>query len=158
MWNIKRLVKKGDYAYAVVPEHPNATKHGYVLYHRVVAENIIGRLLNASEVVHHKDGNKWNNAPENLEVLDRSEHSRKHGREKCSSWAVLNCPNCGKRFERRIGNSMLGRKTQYTCCSNHCRGVFSRKIQLNGVTKEIQKAINENLVETYRKKLKGMEQ
>lgn len=26
MWNIKKLIKKGDYVYALVPEHPSATK------------------------------------------------------------------------------------------------------------------------------------
>ena len=56
---------------------------GYKKYHqrhehRVVAESIIGRPLKANEVVHHKDGNKGNNDPANLEVLTRSEHARLH--------------------------------------------------------------------------------
>jgi hypothetical protein len=37
--------------------------------HRLVMERAIGRLLTDSEVVHHKDGNKANNALENLELL-----------------------------------------------------------------------------------------
>ena len=71
-WKIEKIVKKGDYLYAVVPDHPNATKHGYVLEHRVVMENYLGRLLTKGEVVHHLDGNKHNNQIENLELLDKS--------------------------------------------------------------------------------------
>lgn len=47
--------------------------------HRVVMEQKLGRPLQAGEVVHHKDGNKRNNAPENLELLDsQSTHVRLH--------------------------------------------------------------------------------
>ncbi len=47
--------------------------------HRVVAEAMLGRPLTRDEVVHHKDHNKRNNDPSNLEVLSRSEHMREHG-------------------------------------------------------------------------------
>ncbi len=50
--------------------------------HRQVAEQILGRSLKPGEVVHHKDGNRRNNAPENLEVFSsQAEHMRLgHGR------------------------------------------------------------------------------
>lgn len=37
--------------------------------HRVLAEEALGRPLMNGEIVHHRDGNKTNNAPENLLVL-----------------------------------------------------------------------------------------
>lgn len=37
--------------------------------HRVVAEKMLGRNLQRGEVVHHMDGDKRNNAPENLMVF-----------------------------------------------------------------------------------------
>lgn len=46
--------------------------------HVVTAEAIIGRRLRAGEQVHHKDGNKQNNNPENLQVMTISEHMRLH--------------------------------------------------------------------------------
>lgn len=50
--------------------------------HRVVMEQMLGRSLKAGEVVHHKDRNKLNNAPDNLELLaSRAEHSRLHAAE-----------------------------------------------------------------------------
>lgn len=66
LWNIRKLVSKGDYIYAIVPEHPCANKHGYVLLHRIIMENHLGRILDNNEVVHHIDGDKkhttsWNN-------------------------------------------------------------------------------------------------
>ena len=37
--------------------------------HRVIAAEMIGRTLRPGEVVHHLDGDKLNNSPENLEVV-----------------------------------------------------------------------------------------
>ena len=49
------------------------------LEHRAVAEQLLGRPLKSSEVVHHIDGDKRNNAPENLVVLpSQSEHMKLH--------------------------------------------------------------------------------
>lgn len=41
-------------------------------------ENKLGRLLRKNEIVHHRDGNKENDAVRNLAVLDNAEHSRRH--------------------------------------------------------------------------------
>lgn len=49
--------------------------------HRVVAEIKIGRPLKKDEVVHHKDRNKANNNPDNLEVMTRGEHTALHRKE-----------------------------------------------------------------------------
>ena len=47
--------------------------------HRVVAELMLGRPLVMGEVVHHIDGNKRNNSPENLMVFSsQAEHAAWH--------------------------------------------------------------------------------
>lgn len=54
------------------------TKVNGVHRHRLVAEEKLGRKLLPGEIVHHKDGNKRNDDPENLEVMTQSEHIREH--------------------------------------------------------------------------------
>lgn len=53
-------------------------KSTIVLTHRYNMACAIGRLLLPNEVVHHIDGNKSNNAIENLQLMSRKEHSRLH--------------------------------------------------------------------------------
>lgn len=46
--------------------------------HRTVAEKMVGRPLSSDEIVHHKNDNKRDNRPENLEVMSRAEHALHH--------------------------------------------------------------------------------
>lgn len=67
------------------PEHPFATKGGYVVEHRLVMESHIGRYLKPWEVIHHINKNKTDNRIENLELIrDNSTHLHKHGMEKAT--------------------------------------------------------------------------
>lgn len=55
--------------------------------HRVAAEAMLGRPLRPGEVVHHRDGNKLNNDPMNLEVLpSQAEHTKTQRRDSQGRW------------------------------------------------------------------------
>lgn len=151
MWNVQKIVSKGEYNYAVVPEHPNRTKNDYVLEHRVIMENHLGRLLNEDEVVHHINGDKKDNRLDNLEVLSRKEHAKLHGIKQGHKMVVLQCPWCGEIFTRNKRNSFLVKHNKYqcTCCSNKCCGKLYSHIQHHGLTVDLQEAISGNLLAEY---------
>ena len=44
--------------------------------HRLIMEELIGRKLKKNEQIHHKDGDRSNNDPENLELISTKEHLR----------------------------------------------------------------------------------
>jgi hypothetical protein len=77
-WRGGRFVDRGGYVRVRCPQHPNANRNGYVLEHRKVAADALGRPLLSTEEVHHIDGNKQNNAPANLLVVPRGKHQKLH--------------------------------------------------------------------------------
>jgi hypothetical protein len=51
--------------------------------HRAVAEQMLGRPLRPGEVVHHRNDDKRDNRPENLQVLaSQAEHARLHAEQR----------------------------------------------------------------------------
>ena len=67
------------YVRLYMPGHPLADKLGLVLEHRLVASQSAGRWLAPTEHVHHLNGNRKDNRPENLQVQSNSEHMALHG-------------------------------------------------------------------------------
>lgn len=71
---------RDGYVLRVAPQgHPTPRADGTILEHRLVMESLLGRVLHDWEIVHHKDGDRQNNIPENLELMDgRSRHGVGH--------------------------------------------------------------------------------
>jgi biotin operon repressor len=84
----------GGYVLIFKPDHPAADRDGYVKEHRLVAERELGRLLMASEVVHHVNEKRDDNRLENLMVFpDNGTHMAFHANP--PDW-VPRCACCGK--------------------------------------------------------------
>jgi hypothetical protein len=65
----KRHKRSDGYVELWRPEHPAAQPStGFIMEHRVVMEGMIGRVLRSSEEVHHRNGQRSDNRPENLEL------------------------------------------------------------------------------------------
>jgi hypothetical protein len=123
MFNIISTCKGGGYMYAkTYPLHPNANSKGLYPLHRVMMENLIGRLLTRKEIVHHKDGNKSNNKITNLELMTISEHSTHHA--KIVDEIIVSCAYCGKEiklkphlYRLRVKRVKVGISCSYKCAA-----------------------------------------
>jgi hypothetical protein len=76
-----RAMSSHGYVLIKTRDHPNADANGYVYEHRLVMEKILGRYLKYGELVHHLNGNKQDNRPENLSLAKSiAAHKASHRR------------------------------------------------------------------------------
>lgn len=87
----------------------------YEYVHRRVMEAHLGRRLDATETVRHKDDNFLNNAIENL-LLVVGKHPE--------CWVYLRCENCNNPIERRAYHAA---RRRYNFCSPACYAEARRK-------------------------------
>ena len=143
------------YKYIYYPGHPLANKAGIVYYHRYVLSVKVGHWLTRSENVHHLDGNRSNNLPDNLMLCTKADHIVHHTYERLGMLAIANvsltkkCLSCGKEFK--------GRKTSQKClarkyCSHACSHFATRRVSernLDLIRKEIAESNWEKVARKY---------
>lgn len=89
IWKSDKKVNTYGYILVRTPDHPFANCDGFVLEHRLVAEqylltpensiDINGKpYLKQGFVVHHIDGNRTNNNVDNLKVMTLQDHTSMH--------------------------------------------------------------------------------
>lgn len=65
---VEQFVNSCGYVEVWDPKHPNAKASGYVLAHRKIIADELGRALWPDENVHHRNGDRADNRRENLEL------------------------------------------------------------------------------------------
>jgi len=74
-WKSGRLNKNG-YIIVYRPNHPFASKSGYILEHRLVIEKHIKRYLTKKEIIHHINGIRTDNRIKNLVITNKNKHEK----------------------------------------------------------------------------------
>lgn len=84
----KNRTYSNGYAFVLMPEHPRANPHtGRVREHIVVMEEVLGRSLLSHEEVHHLNGIRDDNRPENLELWSKGQPAGTRVEDKIE-WAI----------------------------------------------------------------------
>lgn len=111
--------KEGRYR-IIINKGPNAIYMNFARYLMCVH---LGRILDESEQVHHKDENRTNDVIDNLEILSDVDHGKIHHGEK--EFVDLTCCNCMKRFTRQKKNHTSAMKREARVfCSHSCNAIF----------------------------------
>lgn len=77
-WKSGARIDKDGYIKTYAPDHPWPRKGGYVFEHVRLIELQVGRRVLPGESVHHVDGDRRNNSINNLQLMERGDHSRLH--------------------------------------------------------------------------------
>jgi len=105
--SIVKATKGGYYYCTTTPEHPYGEKRKdrkkkYIYLHRARLEQKLGRYLKPEEQADHKDGNKENNSPSNLVLLDRGPHQKSHAERGNHFWKKSPRNKPGRKAARSV--------------------------------------------------------
>lgn len=115
-------MKNGEYELVIAPDnYPGQIyRNRYCLAHILAYQKAYGIIPNSNEVVHHIDGNKYNNDPSNLQLMTREAHSELHNKTRIIKLVEFICPGCGNHFIKPRRTTFLIKGGMYNCCSKKC--------------------------------------
>ncbi len=117
-------MRNGKYELVIPPvDYPGKRYRGrYAYEHHVVFWKTNGRLRSDGCVVHHRNDQKRENTPENLEEKTWADHSRDHNLERGISYTLLNCDWCHEDFQRETRLHKPWQERNYCCRSHQVKG------------------------------------
>lgn len=137
-------------------------KGARVAEHRLIAALLLGRSLEDGEMVHHLDLDRSNNSPDNLVIVNPTEHGSFHRggnivkRTKAKRqitfsgktlFLKMRCPWCGKVFYKRRNASVLehDNKLHVNCCSRSCSNLLNDAVD-NGTCRDLGQRMKNNVI------------
>jgi len=135
-----KKMKNGDYILVIAPDWFKGKRYRgrYCYEHHLVWEKETGCPVPDGCIIHHKDGNKYNNTISNLQLMDAKAHISLHGQQKTKKIAIIKCPSCGKIFEKDA--RLLNFRT-LVFCSRQCIGKYGYNTKHN---EELRKKVEES--------------
>lgn len=115
-------MKNGDYELVIAPDdYPGPLYRGrYCLAHVLSYWKAYGIIPKSNEVIHHIDGNKYNNNSLNLQLMTREAHSELHNKTRLIKLVEFICPGCQNHFIKSRRDTFLVKGGRYNCCSKEC--------------------------------------
>lgn len=116
-------MKNGPYELVLAPDdYPGKKYRGKYCYeHILVAWKKYGRMPEQGEEVHHRNENKRDNVPDNVEIITSFEHKSLHGQLRAPEPTVVNCAFCEQNFKMPPNKYRSAVKTGQTIhCSRSC--------------------------------------
>lgn len=143
-------ISKKDNRLRCITIFPNGVKRT-ISYPKYLMEAYLDRYLESNETIDHIDGNPLNNSIENLQVLDRKQHSYLDAKR--NENIIVNCAFCGKQFvisgEKIHDRNRNDRKHTGYFCSKQCTGKYGKLVQI-GLIKPV--ICNKIIPKTYKVK------
>ena len=139
-------MKNGNYELVIAPPNfPGKKYRGkYCSKHVLVYWQTYGVLPKPNEIIHHKDEDKFNNDPDNLELMKRKDHVKLHRNTHGRKLVELKCPGCGKIFIKERNKTFLQKGGTYTCCCRKCVGIATHL-----PLRELHNRISENVIREF---------
>lgn len=130
--------------------HKHTKKRTTVSFARYLMSVKENRILSKEEHVDHIDGNKTNDAIENLQILSIKENNVKKIKEtgRTEKMVELKCPGCETIFSRPVRSSHIIKKGHYSACSKKCSyGILKLGLSID----QLKELGSNQIVRYYRK-------